>query len=171
MPQSPSPSLTFLRRTDYYTFGKFLSVFTVLVILPSAMSASFVGSRMWVDLYHSSVLSLSPSYKTKQILYRGRGNDTCVGSDKSRIFNTRQTKQSLVNRRSFILKPSILIASILTMNPTESIAACLPGDIRSECIGVYKMPLDDAALQYVETPEQLKKFAPDLQWVSCCFSW
>lgn len=70
-------------------------------------------------------------------------------------------------RRDFIIKPSIsIIASIFAADPARTDAACLPGDIRSECIGIYKLPLDDAILSYVETPEQLKKYAPDLNWVS-----
>lgn len=44
-------------------------------------------------------------------------------------------------------------------------AACLPGDTDTSCIGVYKVPMDDRILQYTSTPEQLKKFAPDLKWV------
>ena len=45
-------------------------------------------------------------------------------------------------------------------------AACLPGDDRPTCIGIYKVPIDDKILKYVETPEKLKAFAPDLdRWV------
>jgi len=51
------------------------------------------------------------------------------------------------------------------MMPFPSNAACLPGDLRKECIGVYKVPIDDRVLPYVSTPEALQKFAPDLQYV------
>lgn len=44
-------------------------------------------------------------------------------------------------------------------------AACLSGDTSADCIGVYKMPIDDAALPYVETPEKLARYAPDIRWV------
>lgn len=44
-------------------------------------------------------------------------------------------------------------------------AACLQGDLSKECIGVYKVPIDDAILPYVGTPEKLKQFAPDLNYV------
>lgn len=44
-------------------------------------------------------------------------------------------------------------------------AACLPGDLSTDCIGVYKVPIDDNILPYVGTPEALKKFAPDLRYV------
>lgn len=43
--------------------------------------------------------------------------------------------------------------------------ACLSGDTSTDCIGVYKMPIDDAALPYVETPEKLSRYAPDVRWV------
>ncbi|KAL7459619.1 hypothetical protein ACHAWC_011454 [Mediolabrus comicus] len=54
---------------------------------------------------------------------------------------------------------------ILQINVKSADAACLPGDLREECIGVYKMPIDDKALPYVESPEKLKLYAPDLTWV------
>jgi hypothetical protein len=44
-------------------------------------------------------------------------------------------------------------------------AACLPGDLSKDCIGVYKVPIDDSVLPYVSTPEALSKFAPDLKYV------
>jgi len=71
------------------------------------------------------------------------------------------------NRRSFIANIVLgpLLSPSLLVNIDEAQAACLSGDIREECIGVYKMPLDDEALSYVDTPEKLKRFAPDLNWV------
>lgn len=74
----------------------------------------------------------------------------------------------LSGRRDFMHKISTTLLGtsfVSLLHANEARAACLQGDIRTECVGVYKMPLDDAALPYVETPEQLKKFAPDLQWV------
>jgi hypothetical protein len=50
-------------------------------------------------------------------------------------------------------------------SPRSSYAACLPGDVRPSCIGVYKVPIDDNVLPYVGSPEALQKFAPDLQYV------
>eukprot|EP00559_Dactyliosolen_fragilissimus_P003932 CAMPEP_0184857318 /NCGR_PEP_ID=MMETSP0580-20130426/2479_1 /TAXON_ID=1118495 /ORGANISM="Dactyliosolen fragilissimus" /LENGTH=231 /DNA_ID=CAMNT_0027352845 /DNA_START=398 /DNA_END=1093 /DNA_ORIENTATION=+ len=49
--------------------------------------------------------------------------------------------------------------------PIVSHAACLQGDTSPSCIGVYKLPMDDAVRSYVESPEQLAKYAPDLKWV------
>jgi hypothetical protein len=48
---------------------------------------------------------------------------------------------------------------------TAAEAACLPGDLSKECIGVYKVPIDENILPYVGTPEALKKWAPDLKYV------
>mmetsp|Transcript_19323 Transcript_19323/g.29775 ORF Transcript_19323/g.29775 Transcript_19323/m.29775 type:complete len:285 (-) Transcript_19323:61-915(-) len=58
-----------------------------------------------------------------------------------------------------------LLMPISQLNPNKADAACLPGDIREDCIGIYKLPMDDAAAKYVETPEMLKMYAPDLKWV------
>jgi hypothetical protein len=56
-------------------------------------------------------------------------------------------------------------ASPLLLSPKTSFAACLSGDLRPECIGVYKVPMDDAVLPYVGSKEALKRFAPDLEYV------
>jgi hypothetical protein len=135
-----------LRRIFY--FGLIL----VMMSMPSALPACFVGRTSRVEFYRQLVLS-----NAKHVSFRmAKGPD----GDR-RIYNK---DQQLATRRTFILAPSIsILASMLPMYPSN--AACLPGDIRTDCIGVYKMPLDDAALNYVETPEQLKKFAPDLNWV------
>lgn len=57
------------------------------------------------------------------------------------------------------------IGSIMTTTAPSSQAACLPGDLSKDCIGVYKVPIDDRILPYVSTPEALKRFAPDLNYV------
>lgn len=49
--------------------------------------------------------------------------------------------------------------------PEPASAACLQGDLRPECIGVYKVPMDDAVMPYVGSKEALKRFAPDLEYV------
>ena len=68
------------------------------------------------------------------------------------------------SRRSFLICASLLMP-MSQLNTKQANAACLPGDIREDCIGVYKLPIDDAAKSYVETPEKLQKYAPDLKWV------
>ena len=57
--------------------------------------------------------------------------------------------------------PPLLLPSLSTICH----AACLPGDTSKECIGVYKVPIDDAVLPYVGTPEALQRFAPDIKYV------
>ena len=56
-------------------------------------------------------------------------------------------------------------ASSVVVHPEPVNAACLQGDVRKECIGVYKVPIDDAIKSYISTPEALTKFAPDLKFV------
>jgi len=58
-----------------------------------------------------------------------------------------------------------LLVPISQLNIITADAACLPGDIREDCIGVYKLPMDDSSSRYVETPEKLKMYAPDLKWI------
>lgn len=56
-------------------------------------------------------------------------------------------------------------STVLTFQLQPSEAACLSGDTSTECIGYYKVPIDDEVTKYVDTPENLLKFAPDLKWV------
>jgi hypothetical protein len=58
---------------------------------------------------------------------------------------------------------SILLFPFL--NPDPSGAACLLGDTSPDCIGYYKVPLDDAIVAYIETPEKLAQYAPGIRWV------
>lgn len=69
------------------------------------------------------------------------------------------------SRRSFLDTVSKAFVSSMVLAPEAARAACLSGDIRAECIGVYKLPIDAAESPYVKTPEMLKAYAPDLQWV------
>ncbi|EJK57967.1 hypothetical protein THAOC_21943 [Thalassiosira oceanica] len=56
--------------------------------------------------------------------------------------------------------------STLVLGPATSCsAACLSGDLRTECIGVYKLPIDAPESDFVSTPAQLSLYAPDLKWV------
>lgn len=75
---------------------------------------------------------------------------------------------NIVNRRQtliqLILQPSILGITTVASLPTQNQAACLPGDTSMDCIGVYKVPIDEAIKGMIDTPEQLAKFAPGLRW-------
>ncbi len=68
------------------------------------------------------------------------------------------TRRKWISSSIFALATSVTAAG-------NSHAACLPGDLSRECIGVYKVPIDDRILPYVATPEALKRFAPDLNYV------
>jgi hypothetical protein len=57
------------------------------------------------------------------------------------------------------------MGSGMAITSSNANAACLPGDLSTDCIGVYKVPIDDASLKYFGTPEALKRFAPDLRYV------
>jgi hypothetical protein len=57
------------------------------------------------------------------------------------------------------------VGAVIVLPPLSSQAACLPGDLSKDCIGVYKVPMDDRSLPYFSTPEALQKFAPDLRYV------
>ena len=131
----------------------------MLVSIPVIISVCFVSQRLGDA--PTSVSIKKASYMTMT------AKDPHPANDRSGYCNLKSTRH-LTNRRDFILKPLVL-ASLLTIDPIRTNAACLPGDVRSDCIGIYKLPLDDAVLGYVETPEQLKKYAPDLNWVSICY--
>jgi hypothetical protein len=46
-------------------------------------------------------------------------------------------------------------------------AACLPGDLSPDCIGVYKIPLQDAlSSTTLNTPDALSKNAPDVNYIN-----
>jgi hypothetical protein len=74
------------------------------------------------------------------------------------------TTKTTTTRRQWFQQTIFFGAAAIT-TPTASNAACLPGDLSKECIGVYKVPIDDAILPYVGTPEALSKFAPDINYV------
>lgn len=61
----------------------------------------------------------------------------------------------------------ILLSSsnVLVHSPSIANAACLSGDTSEDCIGIYKLPLDDEILPFIESKEKLAKYAPDLRWV------
>jgi hypothetical protein len=87
--------------------------------------------------------------------------------------NSNSNSNSNYLSRRQIMKKSLggTMAAITVLTTTVSSvvepvnAACLQGDLRKECIGVYKVPIDDAIKSYISTPEALTKFAPDLKFV------
>jgi hypothetical protein len=51
------------------------------------------------------------------------------------------------------------------LHPSDASAACLPGDLSPDCIGVYKVPIDENILPYTGTKSALKSSAPDIRFV------
>ena len=75
--------------------------------------------------------------------------------------SSHKNPQHLTTRR-LLLQTSL---AALVAAPSVANAACLQGDLRPVCIGIYKVPIDDNILPYISTPEELHKFAPDLTYV------
>lgn len=80
--------------------------------------------------------------------------------------NDEQNKVDTNRREAMkkIIKSSIVGLAALSSLPQKNQAACLPGDTSVDCIGIYKVPIDDGIKHMIDTPEQLAKFAPDLRW-------
>ena len=124
-------------------------------------SALFVQTRIGNNLHHR---------RANVSMLHAVNDSSSDNSKKPFSHKSEQNKNIPSNqRRAFFFGAFSILSTtaLLTFNPNSANAACLPGDIRSECIGIYKLPLDDGVLKYVETEEMLKKFAPDLNWVSC----
>jgi hypothetical protein len=80
-------------------------------------------------------------------------------------FNNSVLALSLSNRKQFV-KLVMGCGGIAASGAlSASNAACLPGDLNPDCIGVYKVPLDDCLRDMFSTKESLKVFAPDLNYV------
>lgn len=72
----------------------------------------------------------------------------------------------LRDRRQWMKSAMTAVCSAaIVSKPESSDAACLAGDVSPDCIGVYKLPLDDSVSKYIDTPEHLATNAPDLNWV------
>eukprot|EP00545_Synedropsis_sp_CCMP1620_P008306 CAMPEP_0119003472 /NCGR_PEP_ID=MMETSP1176-20130426/582_1 /TAXON_ID=265551 /ORGANISM="Synedropsis recta cf, Strain CCMP1620" /LENGTH=204 /DNA_ID=CAMNT_0006955081 /DNA_START=14 /DNA_END=624 /DNA_ORIENTATION=+ len=71
---------------------------------------------------------------------------------------------SNLDRRRVLNQISGLLP-VLLAPVASSQAACLQGDTSPDCIGYYKVPLDDAILPYIGSPEKLEQFAPGVRWV------
>jgi hypothetical protein len=72
---------------------------------------------------------------------------------------------SIANRNQFVKLVMGCCGIAASGALSASNAACLPGDLNPDCIGVYKVPLDDCLRDMVSTKESLKVFAPDLNFV------
>lgn len=74
-----------------------------------------------------------------------------------------------VNRRAGLSRLAKALGAVLVVPlivSKDAQAACFPGDLSPECIGVYKIPLQDAlSSPTLNSPEALKRNAPDVNYV------
>lgn len=73
-----------------------------------------------------------------------------------------------INRRAglsrLVKAAGAALVPLVTAESTP--AACFPGDLSPDCIGVYKLPLEDAVSSpLLNSPEALKSNAPDVRYV------
>lgn len=86
-----------------------------------------------------------------------------TNGEEATVLHKNQSEVVISRRQvmNYFMKSAIPLG--LTMaSPRPSKAACLGGDVSPECIGIYKVPLDDAIKKYIDTPEHSAKYAPDL---------
>lgn len=110
------------------------------------------------------------------IFHHDHDNNNDIDNDivnirKNMNYPRRDRRDHTTSRRKALtnISKSILGLSVITFatinTPKQSHAACLPGDTSIDCIGVYKVPIDNNIKNMVGTPEQLAKYAPDLRYV------
>ena len=118
-------------------------------------AVAFVNSRLSKNVIRSgSHHHLEKNIKRPHIsLFDG-----CDGIDDNILIPQQHTQ----TRRIFIQS---IISSLLLINTNPVHAACLPGDLSANCIGVYKTPIDAPESDFMDSPEKLKAYAPDLNWV------
>lgn len=80
--------------------------------------------------------------------------------------NNNSNKETSINRREVFSRGISSAILLLPAFVEPANAACMPGDLSAECIGVYKIPIRDATESpTLNTPEALKRNAPDLNYV------
>jgi len=89
--------------------------------------------------------------------------DGCDGIDDNDVIPQQHTQK----RRMVVqaISQSIISSMLLITTNSPVHAACLPGDLSANCIGVYKTPIDAPESDFMDSPEKLKLYAPDLNWV------
>ena len=98
-------------------------------------------------------------------LHRPQLSLTTTGDEPNHFSGSISNNDSRVRRELIRTISNSFMSCMVLMKAKSADAACLSGDIRPECIGVYKLPIDAAESPYVSTSEKLKVYAPDLQWV------
>ena len=112
------------------------------------------------------ITKISTSASSRDALRNSHHEVESPSSSSASCTNTRRaTSASRRDALRQVLVAGSAVLSATTWHPQPGNAACLPGDKSLDCIGVYKVPLDDRILPYVGSPEMLKTYAPDLRWV------
>ena len=141
------------------------------IIVTYCQVASFVPNSP----YNTFSTSFTTRYTKKNPLFWNKNDSSDQTSDNNgndENNNNNVVSNNSLSRRKFQENISKSIVGWMTsmtisttLLPQKSNAACLAGDTSIDCIGVYKVPIDDNIKYMVSTPEQLAKFAPDLRYV------
>lgn len=133
-------------------------IYLLLLLQEShAFSSQHLNGKQSSNSHPASPCASSPSYSSSI-----QANDLSTEAEATPISRRKWTLEFLVGRGGGLA--ALLLGGSAASEPAS--AACLPGDLSKECIGVYKVPIDDGILPYVGTPEQLKLYAPDLTYVT-----
>ena len=131
-------------------------------------SQRFIGTKRFIFrapllllLVVATVESWSPSPNSSRSSITKNNNNSNSNNNNN---NIEEIPQSPFTRRQ-IFQQAAAVTTLVASSPSAAKAACLQGDLRPVCIGIYKVPLDDNILPYISTPEELHKFAPDLTYV------
>ena len=123
------------------------------------------SNRLWANYpYQNSVCSKDDeSDGYYESLHTSKLLDCASSSSRDNVIpKYTQQRRTVIQQTISKLLPSMML---LMTNAKSANAACLSGDIRSECIGIYKLPIDAPESGYMDTPERLKAYAPDINWV------
>lgn len=114
------------------------------------------------------IAKISTSASSRDALRNSHHEVEAPSSSSASCTNTTGRRATSASRRDALRQVLVAGSAVLSAtecSPQPGNAACLPGDKSLDCIGVYKVPLDDRILPYVGSPEMLKTYAPDLRWV------
>lgn len=126
------------------------------VVVAALMMTCQIASALLIPSNNRSSLSPRKVFRTQT----SKSDDAIKSSNKDNAAVSRQEAMRRMMNASLFLSGSVLFGQ---NKPSQ--AACLSGDTNEDCIGFYKVPIDDAILPYVGTKEQLLRYAPDVRWV------
>ncbi|VEU37614.1 unnamed protein product [Pseudo-nitzschia multistriata] len=125
-----------------------------------AKAKTLVRMVSWIVL----ALGIATAPRGVRSLSPGSTDPLPLGSTGTASEPTAVSPEPIPTRRR-LLRAAAMAAAAGLSGTRSADAACLTGDTRPVCIGIYKVPQDAAFSNYISTPEQLKEFAPDLTYV------